>query len=138
LELRTEVFPSRLGYIRLACPPVQAVSSITYVADGSGVDTTLDSSVYQVVGIGGFISRIVLAHNQTWPIVQHQPEAITVRYTAGYGDDWNSVPEAIRGALAMLVAYWFNQREAALIDPVITEVPFGVKAILQPYKVYAF
>ena len=51
-------------------------------------------------------------------------------YRAGFGDTHNDVPEMIRHALMMLGCLLYNQRETALIDPQIVEVPFGTHALL--------
>jgi uncharacterized phiE125 gp8 family phage protein len=134
-DLTLDQFP--YGYhpiVRLPVPPVQAVTSITYV-DGNGVQQTLAPSRYQISG-----QYVWPAYRQTWPATRCHPGAITVRFRTGYGDDWNAVPPAIRQALAMLVAYWFNQREAAAIGPdygPVSDVPYGVKALLEPYRVWS-
>ena len=50
------------------------------------------------------------------------------------------MPPAIRQALQMLVAYWFNQREAAAIGPdygPVSDVPHGVKALIELYRVWS-
>ena len=82
-------------------------------------------------------AAVRLGPGQTWPGVLVDHEAITVTYVAGFGDDHNAVPEQIRHALLMLVAYLFNQRESALIDPIIVEVPFGTNVLLEPWRLPA-
>jgi uncharacterized phiE125 gp8 family phage protein len=134
-DLTLDQFP--YGYhpiVRLPLAPLQAVTSITYV-DGNGTVQTLAPASYQIAG-----QYVWPAYGQTWPTTRCQPRAITVRLRTGYGDNWNSVPEAIRQALAMLVAYWFNQREAAAIGPdygPVSDVPYGVKALLEPFRVWS-
>jgi uncharacterized phiE125 gp8 family phage protein len=109
---------------------VQAVISITYI-DGHGVTQVLDPVLYHVGS-----EYLWPAYGQTWPTTRYLPQAVTVRFRAGYGDDWNSVPEAIRQALMMLVAYWYSQREAASVgDHPISDIPFSVRQILEPYRV---
>jgi uncharacterized phiE125 gp8 family phage protein len=57
-----------------------------------------------------------------------------------YGDSWNSVPESLRQAVQMLASYWFAQREAASIGPdsgPVSDVPFSVRQILEPYRVWS-
>jgi uncharacterized phiE125 gp8 family phage protein len=122
-------------FIRLPLPPLQAVTSITYL-DANGVTQTIAPANYQVTG-----QYVWPAYGQTWPTTRCQPGAVTVRFRTGYGDSWNAVPEPIRQALMMLVAYWFNQREAAAIGPEygpVSDVPYGVKALLEPFRVWAF
>jgi uncharacterized phiE125 gp8 family phage protein len=116
--------------VRLPLPPVQAVISITYI-DGHGVTQVLDPVLYHVGS-----EYLWPAYGQTWPTTRYLPAAVTVRFTSGYGDNWNSIPEAIRQALMMLVAYWYSQREAASVgDHPISDIPFSVRQILEPYRV---
>ncbi|HUS97120.1 MAG TPA: hypothetical protein VMX97_10305 [Hyphomicrobiaceae bacterium] len=91
------------GAVRVPLSPLQSVGSISYV-DLAGATQTLSASLYQVVGNGGDSRpKIVPAWGQTWPDTRDQPEAVTVRFTAGYGDDANDVPEPIRQALTLMV-----------------------------------
>jgi uncharacterized phiE125 gp8 family phage protein len=56
----------------------------------------------------------------------------------GYGDTHNQVPEAIRQAISLLVAYWYEQRHAVnLGEHPISEAPYSVKALLEPYRVWS-
>ena len=134
-------FPSQLyhpKYLTLTRRPVRSVESVVY-RDTAGVEQTLDSSIYNLRGIGReyTVSTLELALSQSWPATAVDPEAVTVTYVAGFGDDHNAVPEMIRHALMLLTAYWFNQRESALIDPQIVEVPFGTTALLDPWRPFA-
>lgn len=88
------------GTIRLPLPPLQSVGSITYT-DLAGSEQTLSSALYHVVT--GDAPKIVPAWGETWPDTRDEPEAVTIRFTAGYGDNWNDVPEPIRQALTMMV-----------------------------------
>jgi len=85
--------------IRVPLPPLQEVVEVRYL-DGDGNVQVLDSSTYVVAGIGGY-GRIVPAHGHRWPATRCQPDAVQVEFRAGYGDDWNAVPEDIRNALIL-------------------------------------
>jgi uncharacterized phiE125 gp8 family phage protein len=124
--------PARL---KLRRRPLQSVEAV-YYRDLDGAEVELASTVYNIRGVGSEwnYGSLGLALPQAWPSVAIDDEAVRVRYVVGFGDDHNSVPAAIRQALMMLSAYLFNQREAALIDPVILEVPFGVHALLDPWR----
>ena len=122
-------------YMPLRRRPLQAVISVDYL-DGDGGPQSLADTVYRVHGVGEDKRNgsIRLGYGQTWPAVRIDSEAVTVTYRSGFGDDHNSVPEQIRHAVMMLAAYWFNQRETALIDPVIVEVPIGTHALLREWR----
>src|SRR5690606_35583790 len=88
----------RLDPIRLPLRPLQEVVSVKY-RDLAGNEQTLDAGRYQVTGIGDQRLRgeIVPAFGFEWPDTrEHTPEAVTIRFKAGYGDDGNDVPEPIR------------------------------------------
>lgn len=93
--------------VRLPLMPVQSVTSIEYV-DLAGVTQTLAANKYQVVGLGDSMTQIVPAFGETWPDTREQPEAVTIRFVAGYGDDANDVPEPIRQALTLMVREAFD------------------------------
>ena len=72
----------------------------------------------------------------TW----HGLNTLTIVFILGYGDDWNSVPHDLRQAIMMLVAYRYTQCEAASIGPdtgPVSDVPYSVKQILDPYRRWA-
>jgi uncharacterized phiE125 gp8 family phage protein len=115
-------FPCYGETIRIPIAPVQSIDEIRYL-DLAGDVQVLSSSVYVVSGIGD-VARIDLAPNQSWPSTQRQPEAITIDLTAGHGDDWNSVPEPIRTAIAETVRGLFDGCS-----------PRGVEELLQFYRV---
>jgi uncharacterized phiE125 gp8 family phage protein len=52
-----------------------------------------------------------------------------VSWWAGRGPDGSSVPQSVRNAILMLVSVWYERRMAA-DAATLTEVPFGVKALL--------
>lgn len=117
--------------MRLRRGPVTAVSSITYV-DTAGVSQTLSTSLYQV-DLNSDPARIREAYQQVWPVIREQYAAVTVTYTAGYGTAPSDVPRPIRNAIIMLAAYWFDQR-MPVMDRTASEVPWGIKALLDPYR----
>jgi uncharacterized phiE125 gp8 family phage protein len=129
-------FPGHCQWLRLPLAPLLAIEQITYLNE-QGMALTLLPSVYLVRGIGSVQpGRIILGPDRQWPVTWCGVSAVTVRMRVGFGSDWNSVPEALRQSISMLVAYWFSMREAAAIGPV-SDVPFSVKQILEPYKVWA-
>jgi hypothetical protein len=80
-----------------------------------------------------------LAPGQQWPAEWPGWGAVIIRATYGWVDH-NSVPEALRQAVMMLTSYWFSQREAAAIGPdsgPVSNVPYGVRELLEPYRVWS-
>lgn len=132
LELTADEFPYRCDAIRLPCPQLLGVTSISYV-DQDGAMQTVPSAIYQVVGIGD-AGRVELAYNQTWPSARRQSEAVRIVYTAGYGPDWNSVPESIRAALLLMVGDLYGYRENMVEAGGFNSGAVG--RLLLPFKVY--
>ena len=119
--------------ISIPLPPLQSVQSITHV-DTAGATQTLASSVY-TVDIASQPGRVYPAYNQEWPEVRDIPNAVTIQFTAGYGDAASNVPDTIITAVKQMVAHWFDNRPAVEIGTIATEVPMGVRRLLAPYMI---
>jgi hypothetical protein len=100
--------------LRLPRAKVQSVTSITYV-DTDGADQTLAADQYRLVDRHG-AGVVVPAYNVTWPTLRPQEAAVTVRFTAGYGADWNAIPQDLRTGLAQLTAFLWENRTTAVPD----------------------
>ena len=118
------------GEIVLPRPPLVSVASVSYV-DMSGATQTLSPSLYQV-DTGALFGRIVPAYQATYPSVRSQPNAVTVRFQAGY----SQIPEPIRQAILLLVSHFYDNRQPVNIGSAVSDLPFSVAALLSPYKVY--
>lgn len=123
-------WPYFMGCPRIDLPlnPVQSVTSITYV-DGSSPNPTLAASQYTVAA-RTYGSFIVPAYGVTWPSVRDVPAAITVRFVAGDNDE---IPEPIVAAMAMLIAHWYENRQAVEAKEMVP-VPYGIESLLSPYR----
>lgn len=96
-DLKLDWFPSDDRPILIPLAPLLSIEQITYT-DEAGATQTLASSVYQVVGIGSNMPGYVLeAHEQSWPATRDIPEAITIRFKAGYAADDSVSPSDPRG-----------------------------------------
>lgn len=135
--LTLDAFPEWATCIVVPRPPLQAVTSITYL-DAAGVSQPWSASGYRVLAPAGphaAHGAIHLAAGQTWPSTQDVAGAVTVTFTAGYGEA-DAVPAAITQALLILVAHWFEHREPIVADRVvITELPLSVRALLRAFRV---
>ena len=136
LEMVEDGFPSCSPYaLKLRCPPVTTIDSVEYT-DTDGVEQTLATSVYRLLGDGTPNPRIVLAYNQSWPSIRSEHEAVRVRYTAGYGAE--NLPAAIKAAILLMIGDLFAFRETAQVGSSSSEVPLSasVVALLAPYRVF--
>ena len=125
LEWVGDDFP---GCIELEQPPLISVTSVKYI-DGAGVEQTVSTSIY-TVDADSRPGRVFEAYGQSWPSPRDIPNAVRVRYVAGFGATENDVPEPIRLAMKVLIASWYDCGEGALMGG----VPMAADALLSPYK----
>lgn len=89
-------------------PPLQSVTSVTYV-DSNGTEQTLDPSAYRVDSDSepGRIEPV----DAQWPATKTQVNAVTVLFTAGYGDAGSAVPMPVRQWIILAVGDMYANRE---------------------------
>jgi len=133
-ELTLERFPAETGsadgVLRLPRSPVQSITSITYI-DSAGATQTFSASDY---ALDKDVAPACIAptFGKVWPTPRVQPNAVTVRFVAGY----TQIPEPIRAAILLLVGHLYENREAVLVGQSPAELPLGVDALLYPYRVF--
>jgi uncharacterized phiE125 gp8 family phage protein len=123
-------------YINLPINPLVSVTSVSTFSDAN-VSAVYANTHYRLSG-----NRILLNDNYEWPYTVRSTDSAAVVVVAGFGSLATDVPESIRLAIKMLVAQWYDKREA-LFDlatetgnTTMATVPFGVTALLAPYKSY--
>jgi uncharacterized phiE125 gp8 family phage protein len=131
-RMRLHTFPSD-RYIELPRPPLIAVTSIVYV-DSDGVAQTVDDDDYDV-DADREPGAIWLAEDVDWPSdLADQANAVTITYTAGYGDP-DDVPRRAKQAMLLLVGHWYRQREAVGTSSFATEIPLAYRALINSLRV---
>ena len=128
-QLHLDSFPCR--QIKLPFPPLQSVSSISYV-DTDGAPQTYSSSLYEVVTAAepGLVQPI---YGGSWPATRVQKNAVTITYVAGYADAASVPPQLQSYILAMVEHYWRN-RGAVVVGTIVNELPF-VQASINSLRV---
>lgn len=122
-------FPAGRGEIIVPRPPLIAVNSITYV-DEAGAPQTLATTVYEA-DLRSEPGRIVLKPDQFWPAVQTgKHAAVTIDFDAGFGPGTTNVPEDIRHAALMLLAFWFDNHDAEIVGATSKQLDFAVEALV--------
>ena len=91
--------------IMLPLPPLQSVTSVKYF-DSDGNEQTWAASKYTVSGANDWgPARVVPAFGEVWPTIRDIPDAVVVRFVAGYTDTstntQNAVPVPISQALLL-------------------------------------
>ncbi len=133
-DMLLDRFPCRYNEpIVLWKSPVQSVASVEYV-DANGSAQTWDVSKYQVA-LGYKPARIFPAYGEIWPITRCQPEAVTVRFTAGYDPNASPpapIPPGLFAAMNLLIGHLYGNREAVIVlqGVVSLELPVGIKDMI--------
>jgi uncharacterized phiE125 gp8 family phage protein len=123
--------------LEIPMPPLQSVTSITYVDQDEASDTV--SSDDYVVDTDGEPGRVVLKSSATWPSVTLRvANGVAVRFVAGYGDAASDVPQAIRQAMLLTIGHWYENREDSVGVGNIQRIPIGATSLLWPYRVLRF
>lgn len=130
-ELVLDSWPVR-DYVELPKPPLQSVTSIKY-KDSAGTESTWADTNY-IVDPDSFLGRVVLADGISWPTATLYPAGgIRIQFVAGYGLAAD-VPQTTRQAMLLLIGHLYENREAGT-DRALTEIPFGVKSLLDMNRV---
>jgi len=119
--------------IELPRAPLQSITTVKY-KDKDGNETTWAGANY-LAGTDSVPGVLALAWNASWPSVDLYPvEPIRIRYVAGYGLA-AAVPQSLKQACLLLVAHWYEAREAS--GDTVSEkagIPFGVEALIRSYR----
>jgi uncharacterized phiE125 gp8 family phage protein len=128
--------------ITLPKAPLQSVTSLTYY-DTDRTAATLTEGTEFTVDTDSAPGRIVLENGEIWPTTQlHPNNPIKIRFVAGYLDTSSppdtvaGVPANIKHAIKLLVTHWYGQRTPT--GDVVASIPWGVDALLAPYRMWRY
>lgn len=124
-------YPNSYGYVTLPASPLQSVVNIFY-DDVSSEQQTLGTAAYQV-DTASSPGRIRWTGNLTLPGLANKPNAVRIRYTAGYADG-NITPFALKAAILMrLGSLWENRQEETLQGS--DQFKINVDRLIAPYRI---
>jgi uncharacterized phiE125 gp8 family phage protein len=107
--------------------PIRAINAISYRDAVASTDTAFDvTKIVQPIGSDRFHLR--LKKNTAWPSTDGGPNAVAIRFTAGYANP-AAIPATMSRAALMLVAHWYENREAVVMGTT-KEIELGVEAML--------
>lgn len=119
------------GVVRVRPSPLLQVDAVT-VYDADGVPSVVPASDYEV-DTALAPARIRMARGVV-VLPGREINGIEIDVTAGYGSGAEDVPAPLRQAILMLVAHWFENREAAQHGVAAAEVAHGVSRLVGPYR----
>jgi len=106
------------------------------IADDATVTATYvdsDGATQPLTGarliFGNGWAELATAFGSAWP-TSYGPATVSVEAGYATADD---VPQSMKQAILLLVGHWYANREA-VSDKAMTEVPFAVEALCQPYR----
>jgi len=133
-----------ISRIELPHPPLQSVVSVQYLdADGTLQSFTGGSpatALFTTSAPAGPYARrgwVEPLFGQTWPTPYAQTGAIRIRYTCGYGDTPDDIPELVRGILCFLVGHFDTNRSAVQNSQrgeSVMALPYGVQEMMNGFK----
>lgn len=135
-ELSLDCFPN--WQINIPKPPLRSVDLITYV-DNDGTTQTLASDQY-LVDPRSEPARLTPAWAKVWPPARPQMNAVTVRFTCGYGAP-GAVPQGIKDWICMRMAALLQNPSEIVIDyqATLAVIPKSfMDGLLDPYNVRDF
>lgn len=132
-EYIADCFSSELHLIKC---PVQSITSIKYL-DNAGAEQTLATSLYRV-DLDSEPARITPAYAQTWPPTYSVNAAVRIRFVSGYTTA-DLVPRALRHAMLLLIAAWYENRESFIVGQGFTtqNIPIHAEKILLQDRVWS-
>ena len=119
------------GCLSLPVAPLLSLDAVT-LYDREGGPSSLDLSAFDVDTVS-VPPRAALRTGLAVMAPGRPLNGIELDVTAGYGAAAD-VPAPLRQAILMLVAHWFEHREA--VGDGLSLVPLGVAALLAPYRIH--
>jgi uncharacterized phiE125 gp8 family phage protein len=126
-------FPCGTREIVLPFAPLLSVTSISYV-DVNGTTQTMSAADYTVatpVGPHCAPGFLYLAYSAFWPSTRCIQNAVTIRFTCGYGVGRSHVPNAIKTAIMLAIEADYDRAKDA------ERMLAAAEALLFPYKTFA-
>lgn len=123
-------FRSPYGMVRAMMSVAQEITEVAYY-DTDNVNQTDELSDYFLTGADDR-KWIVPVDGKSWPSTYNRPDAIRVKYTAGYGAA-SAVPESVKQAIRLLVSHWYWRREAVIEtknNAGLIPLPYGFEALI--------
>lgn len=111
----------------LPLAPVVSVDEVT-IEDGRGGVTTIPPSRWRLIADRERPSLVPVGGRL--PHVPHDG-FVTIRFTAGFGDDWAMMPADLAQAVLMLAARYYEDRSDA---DARAALPLGVSALIEKWR----
>jgi uncharacterized phiE125 gp8 family phage protein len=118
-EVKYDLFPV-WAIVLPRLPMLDRAVTVTY-RSGDGTFSQLSSATDFQVDASVLPGRIYPQWARSWPATRGDENSVTVRYSAGYGDDGQSAPPIVKHLILLLTAHWYDTRQ-----PAVTGAPQSV------------
>ncbi len=118
------------GRLSLRMGPLRSVIAAR-VFDAAGNAHSIDVETFVVDAA----ADIVASPYWSLPLPGRLTAGIELDAELGYGAAASDVPDALRHAIRMLVAHWYDNRGLAAIGASAAMLPGGLGALIAPYRV---
>ncbi len=134
-KLELPYFPDDDCPILIPRAPLVSVQSIQYY-DGSDTLTTWNASNY-LVDLTSLRPKIYVRDGQTYPVTDDRFDAVTVNFTIGYGETFNSVPEGLRFIVMALTSHYFLNRAPVIVGGgSAMDIPKTLDFAMDAYRIH--
>ena len=122
--------------IELPFAPIQSVISVKYITpQGAVVVVAPENVVLNAVCEPG---KLVLQRGASWPSAELAATGgVRVQYVCGW-DAADKIPPALVHAVRIMCGHLYENREVAITDTIITQVPEGINALIEPFRLLRF
>jgi uncharacterized phiE125 gp8 family phage protein len=120
------------GRIAVTPAPLRSVTAAR-VYDAAGTAHAVDPAVFvadRAAALLAFVPGTLTAPGRL-------AAGIEIDVEVGYGDAGTNVPEALRQALFLLVAHWYENRGLIAVGHAVAVLPATIAALIAPYRVLA-
>lgn len=111
--------------IDLPIAPIAPMPEIKYFGE-SGSEQILAAGAFEVDEPSG---KLTIVEGYSLPILRARTHPITVTFTTAPVP----LPQSVKQAILMMVAFWFSNREAVNVGNIVNEVPMAWKHLLDPH-----
>jgi uncharacterized phiE125 gp8 family phage protein len=123
--------------MRLPLFPVISLTSVGYT-DQNGEAQPVDGSSYDL-RTDDFGSYVRFFDDFSAPALSSDGAAVSITAKYGYADTagdpvTSSVPADLKAAMLLLIAHWFENRQAVVLDGSPVALPMAVDALIAPHR----
>ena len=111
----------------LAYGPVTAITHVKY-DDTTGAEQTLSTDKYYITAATD--GSMMIYFHDTPDLETYNAHPVRVTAAVGVEESHN-----VKHAVKMLVAHWYENRRAVVTGTITAEIPLGVAALLNPYRI---